>query len=89
MFNQDVIAAVKLAAHCRVSVLAAVPGWRESQVVLEVADELADLGYTDCQRGAGHWRVLDATAEQVSAEAARIRGEPVAIWRNDAPLACG
>lgn len=81
MFNQDVIAAVKAAKFCRVVIYPAVRGWCGERVLLEVADEIAALGHTDCQRGAGHWLVLDTTPEQVAEEAERLRGAPVLVLR--------
>lgn len=81
MFNQDVIAAVKAAKFCRVVIYPAVRGWCGERVLLEVADEIAVLGHTDCQRGAGHWLVLDTTPEQVAEEAERLRGAPVLVLR--------
>ncbi|MGN5232190.1 hypothetical protein ACV1CV_02895 [Aeromonas veronii] len=79
MFNQDVIAAVKAAKFCRVVIYPPVRGWCGERVLLEVADEIAVLGRTDCQRGAGHWLVLDTTPEQVAEEAERLRGAPVLV----------
>lgn len=55
MLNPDVIAAVKAAKFCRVVVYPAVRGWCGERGQLEVADELAALGHTDCMRWAGHW----------------------------------
>lgn len=81
MFNQDVIAAVKAAKFCRVVIYPAVRGWCGERVLLEVADEIAVLGHTDCQRGAGHWLVLDTTPEQVAEEVERLRGAPVLALR--------
>ena len=81
MLNQDVIAAVKAAKFCRVVIYPAVRGWCGERVLLEVADEIAVLGHTDCQRGAGHWLVLDTTPEQVAEEAERLRGAPVLVLR--------
>ncbi|WP_429058979.1 hypothetical protein [Aeromonas jandaei] len=81
MFNQDVIAAVKAAKFCRVVLYPAVRGESGERVLLEVADEIAVLGHTDCQRGAGHWLVLDTTPEQVAEEAERLRGAPVLVLR--------
>lgn len=81
MFNQDVIAAVKAAKFCRVVIYPPVRGWCGERVLLEVADEIAVLGHTDCQRGAGHWLVLDTTPEQVAEEAAQLRGAPVLVLR--------
>lgn len=81
MFNQDVIAAVKAAKFCRVVIYPPVRGWCGERVLLEVADEIAALGHTDCQRGAGHWLVLDTTPEQVAEEAERLRGAPVLVLR--------
>ncbi|HHO0758323.1 TPA: hypothetical protein ACRTNY_001384 [Aeromonas hydrophila] len=81
MFNQDVIAAVKAAKFCRVAVYPAVRGWCGERVQLEVADEIDALGHTDCQRGAGHWLVLDTTPERVAEEAARLRAAPVLALR--------
>ena len=83
MFNQDVIAAVKAAKFCRVVIYPPVRGWCGERVLLEVADEIAVLGHTDCQRGAGHWLVLDTTPEQVAGEAERLRGAPVLVLRCD------
>lgn len=84
MFNQDVIAAVVAAKFCRVVIYPAVRGWCGERVQLEVADDIAVLGHTDCQRGAGHWLVLDTTPEQVAEEAARLRAAPVLALRCDA-----
>ena len=81
MFNLDVIAAVKAAKFCRVVIYPPVRGWCGERVLLEVADEIAVLGHTDCQRGAGHWLVLDTTPEQVAEEAARLRAAPVLALR--------
>ncbi|WP_421213494.1 hypothetical protein [Aeromonas dhakensis] len=79
MFNPDVIAAVKAAKFCRVVIYPAVRGWCGERLLLEVADEIAALGHTDCQRGAGHWLVLDTTPEQVAEEVERLRGAPVLV----------
>lgn len=79
MFNQDVIAAVKAAKFCRVVLYPAVRGESRERVLLEVADEISVLGHTDCQRGAGHWLVIDTTPEQVAEEAERLRGAPVLV----------
>ncbi|MFL9704633.1 hypothetical protein [Aeromonas veronii] len=81
MFNQDVIAAVKAAKFCRVVIYPPVRGWCGERVLLEVADEIAVLGHTDCQRGAGHWLVLDTTPEQVAKEVERLRAAPVLVLR--------
>ena len=81
MFNQDVIAAVKAAKFCRVVIYPAVWGWCGERVQLEVADEIAALGHTDQQRGAGHWLVQSTTPEQVAEEAARLRAAPVLVLR--------
>lgn len=81
MFNQDVIAAVKAAKFCRVVIYPPVRGWCGERVLLEVADEIAVLGHTDCLRGAGHWLVLDTTPEQVAEEVKRLRGAPVLVLR--------
>lgn len=81
MFNPDVIAAVKAAKFCRVVIYPAVRGWCGERVLLEVADEIAVLGHTDCQRGAGHWLVLDTTPEQVAEEVERLRAAPVLALR--------
>ena len=81
MFNPDVSAAVVAAKFCRVAVYPAVWGWCGERVQLEVADEIAALGYTDQQRGAGHWLVLDTTPEQVAEEVKRLRGAPVLVLR--------
>lgn len=81
MFNQYVIAAVKAAKFCRVVIYPAVRGWCGERVLLEVADEIAALGHTDCQRGAGHWLVLDTTPEQVAEGVERLRGAPVLVLR--------
>ncbi|WP_017411460.1 hypothetical protein [Aeromonas salmonicida] len=81
MFNQDVIAAVKAAKFCRVVIYPAVRGWCGERVLLEVADEIAALGHTDCQRGAGHWLVQGTTPEQVAEGAERLRGAPVLAFR--------
>ena len=79
MFNPDVIAAVKAAKFCRVVIYPAVRGWCGERVQLEVADEIDALGYTDQQRGAGHWLVQGATPERVAEEAARLRAAPVLV----------
>ncbi|MGN5044131.1 hypothetical protein [Aeromonas sp. 3P] len=84
MFNLDVIAAVKAAKFCRVVIYPPVRGWCGERVLLEVADEIAVLGHTDCQRGAGHWLVLDTTPEQVAEEVKRLRGAPVLVLRGSA-----
>ena len=84
MFNQDVIAAVKAAKFCRVVIYPAVWGWCGERVQLEVADEIAALGHTDQQRGAGHWLVQSTTPERVAEEAARLRAAPVLVLRCDA-----
>ena len=81
MFNPDVIAAVKAAKFCRVVIYPAVRGWSGERVLLEVSDDIAALGHTDCQRGAGHWLVLDTTPEQVAEEVARLRAAPVLVLR--------
>lgn len=81
MFNLDVIAAVKAAKFCRVVIYPPVRGWCGERVLLEVADEIAVLGHTDCQRGAGHWLMLDTTPEQVAEEVKRLRGAPVLVLR--------
>lgn len=81
MFNLDVIAAVKAAKFCQVVVYPAIRGWCGERVLLEVADEIAVLGHTDCQRGAGHWLVIDTTPEQVAEEVERLRGAPVLVLR--------
>ncbi len=81
MFNQDVIAAVKAAKFCRVTVYPAVRGWCGERVQLEVADDLTALGHTDCQRGAGHWLVVDMKHEQVVEEVKRLRSEAVKVLR--------
>ncbi|WP_421170226.1 hypothetical protein [Aeromonas dhakensis] len=81
MFNPDVIAAVKTAKFCRVVIYPPVRGWCGERVLLEVADEIATLGHTDCQRGAGHWLVQGTTPEQVAEEAERLRGAPVLVLR--------
>ena len=81
MFNQDVIAAVREAKFCRVVIYPAIRGWSGERVLLEVSDDIAALGYTDCQRGAGHWLALDTTPEQVAQEAERLRGAPVLVLR--------
>lgn len=81
MFNQDVIAAVREAKFCRVVIYPAIRGWSGGRVLLEVSDDIAALGYTDCQLGAGHWLVLDTTPEQVAQEAERLRGAPVLVLR--------
>lgn len=79
MLNPDVIAAVKAAEFCRVVVYPAVRGWCGERVQLEVADELAALGHTDCLRWAGHWLVIDMTPERVMEEVARLRGASVQV----------
>ena len=81
MFNPDVIAAVKAAKFCRVVIYPAIRGWCGERVLLEVADEIAVLGHTDCQRGAGHWLVIDTTPEQVAEEVERLRGATVLVLR--------
>lgn len=81
MFNSDVIAAVKAANFCRVVIYPAIRGWCGERVLLEVADEIAVLGHTDCQRGAGHWLVQGTTPEQVAKEVERLRGAPVLVLR--------
>ncbi|BBQ53986.1 hypothetical protein WP2S18C03_30670 [Aeromonas veronii] len=81
MFNQDVIAAVKAAKFCRVVIYPPVRGWCGERVLLEVADEIAALGYTDQRRGAGHWLVQSTTPERVAEEAARLRAAPVLVLR--------
>ena len=81
MFNQDVIAAVKAAKFCRVVIYPPVRGWCGERVQLEVADESDALGYTDQQRGAGHWLVQSTTPERVAEEAARLRAAPVLALR--------
>ena len=81
MFNQDVIAAVKAAKFCRVVIYPPVRGWCGERVQLEVADEIDALGYTDQQRGAGHWLVQSTTPEQVAEEVKRLRGAPVLVLR--------
>ncbi|MFK7682241.1 hypothetical protein ACI7MJ_00890 [Aeromonas caviae] len=81
MFNLDVIAAVKAAKFCRVVIYSAVRGWCGERVQLEVADEIDALGYTDQQRGAGHWLVQSTTPERVAEEAARLRAAPVLVLR--------
>ncbi len=81
MFNQDVIAAVKAAKFCRVVIYPPVRGWCGERVQLEVADEIDALGYTDQQRGAGHWLVQSTTPKRVAEEAARLRGAPVLVLR--------
>ena len=83
-FNPDVSAAVVAAKFCRVVIYSAVRGWCGERVLLEVSDDIAALGYTDCQRGAGHWLVLDTTPERVAEEAARLRAAPVLALRCDA-----
>lgn len=82
MLNPDVIAAVKAAKLCRVVVYPAVRGWCGERVQLEVADELAALGHTDCLRWAGHWLVIDMTPDQVAGEVERLRGLPVLVFRD-------
>ena len=86
MFNQDVIAAVKAAKFCRVVIYPPVRGWCGERVQLEVADEIDALGYTDQQRGAGHWLVQSTTPERVAEEAARLRGAPVLVLRGGDPF---
>ena len=81
MFNQDVIAAIKAAKFCRVVIYPPVRGWCGERVQLEVADEIAALGHTDQQRGAGHWLVQHTTPERVAEEAARLRAAPVLALR--------
>ena len=81
MFNQDVIAAVVAAKFCRVVIYPPVRGWCGERVQLEVADEIDALGYTDQQRGAGHWLVQSTTPERVAEEAARLRAAPVLVLR--------
>lgn len=53
MFNQDVIAAVREAKFCRVVIYPVIRGWSGERVLLEVSDDIAALGCTDCQRGQG------------------------------------
>ncbi|MCJ7976752.1 hypothetical protein LOS88_09550 [Aeromonas veronii] len=81
MFNPDVIAAVVAAKFCRVVIYPPVRGWCGERVLLEVADEIAVLGHTDCQRWAGHWLVQGTTPEQVAEEVKRLRGAPVLVLR--------
>ena len=81
MFNQDVIAAVKAAKFCRVVIYPPVRGWCGERVQLEVADEIAALGHTDQQRGAGHWLVQSTTPDRVAEEVERLRGAPVLVLR--------
>lgn len=81
MFNPDVSAAVVAAKFCRVVIYPSVRGWCGERVLLEVVDEIAVLGHTDCQRGAGHWLVQGTTPEQVAEEAERLRGAPVLALR--------
>ena len=81
-FNPDVIAAVKAAKFCRVVIYPPVRGWCGERVQLEVADEIDALGYTDQQRGAGHWLVQSTTPERVAEEAARLRAAPVLVLRH-------
>ena len=81
MFNQDVSAAVVAAQFCRVVIYPPVRGWCGERVQLEVADEIAALGHTDQQRGAGHWLVQNTTPERVAEEAARLRAAPVLALR--------
>lgn len=83
MFNQDVIAAVKAAKFCRVVVYPAVRGWSGERVQLEVADDLTALGHTDCQRGAGHWLVIDMKPDQVAEEVEQLRGASVNVLRGE------
>ncbi|HHO0780452.1 TPA: hypothetical protein ACRUFK_000829 [Aeromonas hydrophila] len=80
-FNPDVSAAVVAAKFCRVVIYPAVWGWCGERVQLEVADEIAALGHTDQQRGAGHWLVQNTTPERVAEEAARLRAAPVLVLR--------
>lgn len=80
-FNPDVSAAVVAAKFCRVVIYPPVRGWCGERVQLEVADEIDALGYTDQQRGAGHWLVQSTTPERVAEEAARLRGAPVLALR--------
>ncbi|MGU5575436.1 hypothetical protein [Aeromonas caviae] len=80
-FNPDVSAAVVAAKFCRVVIYPPVRGWCGERVQLEVADEIAALGHTDQQRGAGHWLVQSTTPEQVAEEAARLRAAPVLVLR--------
>jgi hypothetical protein len=84
MFNQDVIAAVREAKFCRVVIYPAIRGWSGERVLLEVADEIDALGYTDQRRGAGHWLVQSTTPDRVAEEAARLRAAPVLVLRCDA-----
>lgn len=81
MFNPDVSAAVVAAKFCRVVIYSAVRGWCGERMQLEVADEIDALGYTDQQRGAGHWLVQSTTPERVAEEAARLRAAPVLVLR--------
>ncbi len=81
MFNPDVSAAVVAAKFCRVVIYSAVRGWCGERMQLEVADEIDALGYTDQQRGAGHWLVQSTTPERVAEEVERLRGAPVLVLR--------
>ncbi|OCA61350.1 hypothetical protein A9R10_16305 [Aeromonas piscicola] len=73
MLNQDVIVAVKAAKFCRVVVYPTVRCRCGERVQLEVADEIAVLGYTDCLRGAGHWLVIGMRPGQVAEEVELLR----------------
>lgn len=85
-FNPDVSAAVVAAKFCRVVIYPAVRGWCGERMQLEVADEIDALGYTDQQRGAGHWLVQSTTPERVAEEAARLRAAPVLVLRGGDPF---
>lgn len=74
--------AVKAVKFCRVVVYPAVRGWCGERVQLEVADEIAVLGYTDYLRGAGQWLVIYSPTEQVVVEVERLRGASVQVLRN-------
>ncbi|MCE9935518.1 hypothetical protein [Aeromonas salmonicida] len=69
------------AKFCRVVIYSAVRGWCGERMQLEVADEIDALGYTDQQRGAGHWLVQSTTPERVAEEVERLRGAPVLVLR--------
>lgn len=60
MFNQNVIAAVQSATHCRIAVYPAVRGQCGERVLLEVADCPRQLGYTSAAHEAGHYLVQGA-----------------------------
>lgn len=48
-------------------------------MLLEVVNEIAVLGHTDCQCGTGHWPWQDTTTEHVAEEAELWRRVPVQV----------